>query len=276
MTSENVNKYDALKKILEQEFPLNKLVTLQEMVERVSKVSNVRVRADRTVEDYYELGIDNVNEEGVLVVPDNPKKFKPANASAIESQRLHRGDLIFGYRGKMGKVGLIDDEFNIPVVTNNGMIRIRFSDDRRDETPRYIQTYLESPLIRTFLDSMLEDRNGVKMLSVETIEALPIPYFEEMAGITKFSTIINRRKSITLAVKKVIDEAESLLKKRKAFESEAISLQVKPLDELSKVNGDDHVAEESLKQLKMQLKRLSKMQASDSVLLQEFIKFGKE
>ncbi len=273
MASENVNKYNALKKILEQDFPPDKLVTLREMVQRVSKVSNVRVRADRTVEDYYELGINDVNEEGLLVVPDDPRMLKPANASAVESQRLHRGDLIFGYRGKMGKVGLIDDEFDVPVVTNNGMIRIRFTEERTDETPRYIQTYLESPLIRTFLDSMLEDRNGVKVFSVETIEALPIPNFEEMAGITKFSTLINRRKSITLAVKNVIEEAESLLQKRKVFESEAISLQVRPLDELSKVNSEDHMTEERLKQLKIQLEALANIQSSDSVLLLEF---GKE
>ena len=269
MASETEKKYQALTKILSQEFSPDKLVSLSEMVESISKVSNVRVRT-RTVEEYHELGIDDVNEEGVLVLPDNPKKFSPANASAIESQRLHRGDLIFGYRGKMGKVGLVNEEFDTPIVTNNGMIRIRFPEDRREETPRYVQTYLESPLIRTFLDSMLEDRKGVKVLSVETIESLPIPYFEEMAGITKFSTLINRRKSITLAVKKVIEEAELLLRKRKAFESETISLQIKSLDELSKVNNDDHVAEDKLKQLKMQLEKMSKVQASDSVLLREF------
>ena len=274
MASENIDKFSALKKILEQEFPADKIVSLQEMVERVSKVSNVRVRKDRTVEDYYEIGIDDVNEEGILEVPEQPKKFAPANASAIESQRLHKGDLIFGYRGKMGKVGLASDEFDVPVVTNNGMIRIRFPEDRKEETPRYVQTYLESPLIRTFLDSMLEDRKGVKVLSVETIESLPIPYFEEMAGITKFSTLINRRKSITLAVNKIIEEAEALLQKRKAFESEAISLQAKPLDEVSKVNAVDHTTEEGLKQLRMQLEMLSNVQPSDSSVL--LVKFGKE
>ena len=270
MASENIDKFAALKKILEQEFPADKIVSLQEMLERVSKVSNVRVRKDRTVEDYYEIGIDDVNEEGVLVVPKQPKKFAPANASAIESQRLHKGDLIFGYRGKMGKVGLVNDEFNVPVVTNNGMIRIRFPEERKEETPRYVQTYLESPLIRTFLDSMLEDRKGVKVLNVETIESLPIPYFEEMVGITKFSTLINRRKSITQAVKKIIDEAETLLQKRKAFESEAISLQTKPLAELSKINSEDHITEDNLKQLRMQIEILSKAQPSASVLLQVF------
>ena len=270
MASENIDKIAALKKILKQEFPADKIVSLQEMVERVSKVSNVRVRKDRTVEDYFEIGIDDVNEEGILEVPEEPKKFAPANASAIESQRLHKGDLIFGYRGKMGKVGLVSDEFDVPVVTNNGMIRIRFPEDRKEETPRYVQTYLESPLIRTFLDSMLEDRKGVKVLSVETIESLPIPYFEEMAGITKFSTLINRRKNITLAVNKIIEEAEALLQKRKAFESEAISLQTKSANELSAVNREDHTMEEGLKQLKMQIEILSKAQPSESVLLQVF------
>ncbi len=270
MASEKVKRYNALKKILEQEFPHGKLVSLQEMVERVSKVSNVRVRDIRPVEDYYELGIDDVNDEGLLTIPDEPKQFKPANASAIESQRLHRGDLIFGYRGKMGKVGLINDEFNVPVVTNNGMIRIRLTEDRRDETPRYIQTYLESPLIRTFLDSMLEDRNGVKVLNVETIEALPIPYFEEMLGMTKFSTLVNRRKNITLAVTKVIEEAELLLSKRKAFESESISLQTKSSDEMSKINEEDHSIKDTINDLEKKLEWLGGISPSESVFLQEF------
>lgn len=268
-------KFIELEKILEQEFPKEKLVRLSEMIASVSKVSNVRVRT-RTVEEYHELGIDDVNDEGVLTIPDEPKKFAPANESAIESQSLHRGDLIFGYRGKMGRVGLIDDEFDVPVVTNNGMIRIRFTEERTEETPRYIQTYLESPLIRTFLDSMLEDRNGVKVLSVETIEALPIPYFEEMVGITKFSTLINRRKSITLAVKEVIDEAEVLLQKRKAFESESISLQTKSMEELSVINNEDHVTKDFLDQMTLKLTFLGGTKPSESVLLREFIKFGKE
>jgi len=269
MPTERVKKFIALEKILEQEFPIEKLVSLREMVASVSKISNVRVRT-RTVEEYYELGIDAVDDEGVLTIPEDPKQFALANESAIESQRLHRGDLIFGYRGKMGKVGLIDNEFDVPVVTNNGMIRIRFSDGRKDETPRYIQTYLETPLIRTFLDNMLEDRNGVKMLNVETIEALPIPYFEDMVGMTKFSTIVNRRKKITLAVKELIEEAEMLLIKRKAFESESISLQTKTLDELTIINEEDHIVKDKLSDLKKKLEWLGGISPSESVLLQEF------
>jgi len=270
MTAEQEKKYESLRSILEQEFSSDKLVRLQDITEKISKISNVRVRDPREVVDYHELGVDDINEEGVLVIPSHPKKVAPANASAIASQRLHKGDIIFGYRGKMGKVGLINDEFEVPVVSNNGMMRIRFEDERREETPRYVQTYLESPLIRTFLDSMLEDRKGVKVLNVEVIESLPIPYFEEMARISKFSTLINRRKSITNAVKKIIEEAETLLAKRKAFESEAVSLQGKSLDELSKVNAGDHKTEEILKQLKMQIEAQAQVQPSDSVLLQEF------
>jgi len=270
MSKETENKYMSLRSILEQEFPSDKIVSLQEMVERVSKVSNVRVRKDRTVEDYYEIGIDDVNEEGVLVVPKDPKKFAPANASAIASQRLHKGDLIFGYRGKMGKVGLVNDVFDVPVVTNNGMMRIRFPEDRVEETPRYIQTYLESPLIRTFLDSMLEDRKGVKVLSVETIEDLPIPYFEEMGGVAKFTTLVGRRKQMTLAVKKIINEAQVLLEKRRKLESEAISLQRLPLEELSSINNADHAEQQMLEQLALQVEMLKNTEISKSVLLQEF------
>ncbi len=269
MASESEEKFMALVKMLEQEFPKDKLVRLGEMTESISKVSNVRVR-DRKVEEYYELGIDDINDEGVLTVPQNPKKFAPANESAIKSQRLHRGDLIFGYRGKMGRVGLINDEFEVPVVTNNGMIRIRFPEERRDETPRYVQTYLESPLIQSFLNNMLEDRGKVKVLSVGMIEALPIPNFQEMGGVAQFTTLIDRRRQATLSVSKIIDEAKILLKKRKELESEAISLQFLPMNDLRKINDSDHGQIDILEQISLRFEMLKKEESSNSVLLKEF------
>ena len=269
MTADTEKKRLQLQKILEQEFEPDNIVTLQEMVESISKVSNVRVRT-KTVENYYELGIDNVDESGVLRIPKHPKKFAPANASAIESQRLHKGDLFFGYRGKMGRVGLVEEEFDVPVVTNNGMIRIRFAQERREETPRYVQTYLETPLIRSYLNAMLENRNGVKVLNVHTIEILPIPKFEEMAGITKFTTLIERRKSITLAVKKIVEQAEILLEKRKAFESEAISLQTHTLKELTAINQVDHRLQDTLQHMQDNLQMMANEQPSKSVLLRVF------
>ncbi len=268
MTSESKEKFTALVKILEQEFPRDKLVSLGEMTESISKVSNVRVR-EGEVEEYYELGINDISDEGVLTIPENPKKLAPANESAIKSQGLHGGDLIFGYRGKMGKVGLVDGEFGVPVVTNNGMMRIRFHEERRDETPRYIQTYLESPLIQSFLNSMLEDRGKVKVLNVETIKALPIPYFQEMGGVSQFTTLIDRRRQATLSVSKIIDEAQILLEKRKELESETISLQFLPENDLRRINDSDHVQIDILKSISDRFEMLKKEESSNSVLLKE-------
>jgi len=269
MTYEKEEKFMALVKILEEEFPRDKLVSLKEMTESISKVSNVRVRVGE-VKEYYELGIDDINDEGVLTIPENPKKFAPANESAIKSQRLHMGDLIFGYRGKMGRVGLIDNEFKIPVVTNNGMMRIRFPEERRDETPRHVQAYLESPLIQSFLNSMLEDRGKVKVLSVETVESLPIPYFQEMGGMAKLTTLLDTRRQNSLDIIKVINEAQKMLKESRDLESEAISLQYLPIAKLSPIIGSDHDRKEGWEQISLRLEVLKNIKSSNCVLLREF------
>ena len=269
MTPKQIANISKLKEIITKNFLNTKIVTLGDLTKSISKVSNVRVR-DCTVEDYYELGVDAINDEGVLTIPKNPKRYSPANESAIVSQRLQKGDLIFGYRGKMGKVGLIADEFTTPVVTNNGMIRITFEDDRVEDTPLYIQTYLKSNLIRTYLNSMLEDRNGKSVLNVQTVATLPIPYFEDMAGISKFSTLVNRRKRMTLEARAIIEEAQKVLQLHEEMESESIMLQTLSVDELSPINSADHIKQDALQQITLQLQVLKNTQSLDNILSKEF------
>jgi len=256
-----------LRNILEKHMPSTKIVTLSELVQSVSKVSNVRVRENRSVSDYYDLGIDAIDVNGILTIPDELKEYAPANESAIKSQSLHAGDLIFGYRGKMGKVGLVAEEFTTPVVTNSGMMRITFTEDRIEETPRYVQTYLQSQLIRTYLNTTLDEK---KKLSVETLLELPIPYFEGMAGISKFSTLFGRRRTMTIEARRIVDEAIDLLNKIEDMESETISLQALPLDELSSINAADHIILDAQNQLIFQLQQLKNTQVSDNILLQDF------
>lgn len=263
MNNKNKNR---LRKILEENLPETNIVAVADLVKSVTKVSNVRVR-EKTITNYHELGIDAINDEGILTIPEKPKVYAPANESAIESQRLHQGDLIFGYRGKMGKVALVDTEFKTPVVTNNGMMRIIFEETRKEETPRYIQTYLQSNLIRTYLNEMLDDG---KKLSVKTIMELPIPYFEEMMGISKFSTLFGRRRAMTIEARNIFNEAVALLQIREDMESETISLQTLSLEELELINKDDHIVQQALKQLTTQLKILKNTKVSESFLLKDF------
>ena len=86
----------------------------------------------------------------------------------------------------------------------------------------------------------------------------------------KFTTLVGRRKQMTLAVKKIIDEAQVLLEKRRKLESEAISLQRLPLDELISINNTDYTEQQMLEQLALQVEMLKNTEISKSVLLQEF------
>lgn len=269
MSDEQIVNSAKMHRIISEGFASDTIVPLKDLVRNISRVSNVRVR-DRSVEHYYELGIDAINDEGILQIPESPKKFGAANESAIKSQCLHRGDVIFGYRGKMGRVGLVKDEFEIPVVTNNGMIRITFDDNRLEETPRYVQTYLQSKLVSTYLNSMLEDRNGVSVLNVDVVENLPIPYFEEMEGLSKLSTLFERRRSVVLAVRNIIKEAQALLLLSEDMETESISLQSLPVEQLSKINQGDHNRENAMKDLLLNLQRLQQEQPTSNILLKNF------
>ncbi|MEA3523055.1 MAG: hypothetical protein U9R50_08760 [Campylobacterota bacterium] len=270
MTDKQIQNMNVLREKIEKNFPNTKIVTLNDLTKNIAKVSNVRVRAC-TIDNYHEIGVDSIDEKGVLHILDTQKQYSSANKSAIESQRLHKGDLIFGYRGKMGKVGLVTEEFKTPVVTNNGMIRITFEEDRLEETPQYVQTYLSSKLISTYLNSMLDNRNGKKVLYVSTIENLPIPYFEEMGGISKFTTMLTKRKKMSLAVRSLIEEAQTLLEIYQDMESESITLQTLSLEELSSINNDDHNKEKALNQITTKLQILKKHQSSKNILSMEFI-----
>jgi len=255
-----------LKKKIQEYMPDTKIVTLADLTHSISKVANVRVR-NKTISKYHELGIENINEEGILSIPKEPKVYAAANESAIKSQSLHAGDIIFGYRGKVGKIGLVNNEFSIPVVTNSGMMRITFNKNRTEETPQYVQIYLQSNLIRTYLNTTLDENNK---LSVETLKQLPIPYFEEMSGVSKFSTLFGRRRAMSIEARKIVEEAVSLLKKIEDMESETISLQTLPLKDLSGINSTDHIIQDAQKQLIFQLQQLKSTQVSDSLFLQTF------
>jgi len=269
MTNIQIEYMKKFNLLITKNFPI-RTVPLSELTQSIAKVSNVRVR-EPSISDYYELGVDAIDEKGIIVIPQTPKEYAPANASAIKSQRLHKGDLIFGYRGKMGKVGLVADEFDTPVVTNNGMIRITFSQERLEETPQYVQTYLSSRLVQTYLNNMLDDRNGKKVLNVATISSLPIPYFEEMGGISKFSTLIYRRKQMSIGVRALIEEAQKLLSQYEDLESESVTLQTLSADELSPINHEDHSRQNALEQITTQLQVIKNTPSKEHILSKDFL-----
>ncbi len=179
------------------------IVTLGEWAERISPLLKVHVR-DCTEKNYDEISLSDIGTDGVIRIRElDSDEIKPANASALERQRLHQGDLVFGHRGKMGKIGLVSIEHDKPLIGNHGMMRISFNDDRTIETSKYVLKYLQTRYISSYID-INKTQSSISTISANFIKSLPIPYFEEFEGMSIFSTMTDKRKAIE-------EEAEALL-----------------------------------------------------------------
>lgn len=258
---EQVKRWGKLEKILSRHYDLKKLVPLRDLTDKIVKISKVHVR-ECEVTDYDEISLTDMDNDGVVKIVDDSQK-KSANASALERQRLHKGDLVFTYRGKIGKIGRVDHEHERPLIGNHGMMKIMFHEDKREDMPKYIQAYLQTNLIKTFLAETMEDRQ----LTPELIGGLPIPFFESMEGMSTFVTIYDKRCKIREALEVMLDNARTR-------ENEALLMINKPLNELSMVNAIDN-------QILSEIESLgNKMDVSipeeENVFLRSFTEVGEE
>ncbi len=225
--AEQARRWSKLERVLSEHFDSKKLVTLREMTDNISRISKVHVRVCSAT-DYDEISLTDMGSDGVVKIINSHDK-KEANASALERQRLHKGDLVFTYRGKISNVGRIDHEHERPLIGNHGMMKITFPEDKKEDMSKYVQAYLQTPLIKTFLAETMEHRQ----LTPDLIGGLPIPYFESMEGMSTFSTIYDKRCKIRESLEVMLDNARTR-------ENEALLMINKPLSELSTVNAIDN------------------------------------
>ena len=233
MPAEPAIQYEKLEKILAEHYALEKIVSLRDIVDRITRISKVHVRVCSEI-DYDEISLTEMNEDDIVKVIDVPNK-KPVNTSALESQRLHYGDLVFTYRGKIGKVGRVDHEHTRPLIGNHGMMKITFKEEDKDDLSKYVQAYLQTNLIKSFLATVMEN----KQITPELIGSLPIPYFESMEGMSPFTTIYNKRRK----ARNILEKALELIKNR---EEESLMMISKPVQELSMINAEDNAILESV------------------------------
>jgi len=265
MTKDQKMKLSILEDKLKEAMSESTFVKLGAWTDKISKISKVNVRKQEEVA-YKEVSMHNVDDDGFIVIPDKPV-IKKANLTALETQRLHQGDLVFGYRGKVGKIALVGEESDVPLIGSHSMMKIVFSDDRRNETPRYVQEYLQKELIRSYLNSMLVDKKGVLVLEEEVLETLPIPMNYELDGMSKYTTMINR-------CKKATDIAREILETCLAREDEVILLMGKSTDELSRVMDRSHNIELTLNNSARQLQQSLEIPLGENIYTWDFEKLG--
>jgi len=241
-----------LQKILKKEFPGCKIVKLKDLTIKIAGISKVRIGKERTYTDYDEISLNYIDEHGVVYIPHNHKEVAPANANAMRNQILQEGDLVMTQRGNVGKVGLIGRSYKRAIVGNNSMIRIQFDHNRRKDTPLFVQTYLQLPYVREYLDNQITCGSVErKILSSASLSELPIPLFEETKGL--FQEFLYTRIELSLEAiefKRDLDELIEIYDKRK---DETVSLAINKSDELIEIHEENEKALLNLSKLRESL-----------------------
>lgn len=170
---------DNFKKWISTRYPGAKIVTLSDLAEKIVGVSKVRVTDKRTITEYDEITLSDI-QHGIVTVPRKKNEFGPANESAIKQQSLQRGDLILSKRPRSLTVGLVDTEFERPLVANNGMIRVIFPEDRKINTPIFVAEYLQIPQVKQYLEINASGTGSAPaLMNSKVLSKLPIPIFND-------------------------------------------------------------------------------------------------
>ncbi len=162
--------------------------TLGQLAETIKQASSVRSGKNANdIGEYYEVGVSDIDKTtSYIEVTGKTKKYNRYNNNYLNSQKLQKGDIIVGYRGKKThNIGLVERESELPLVPNNGLIRIRFKEDQRSISPNVIWQLLLSPVYQEYLQSTLNKSTGTNLLTVDTLKELPIPMFFDGSHIDK-------------------------------------------------------------------------------------------
>ncbi len=213
-----------LKAKLKKEFIGIEIVKLKDLAKKIAVISKVRVGKERSVFDYHEVTLADVNEHGIITVDFTKEKPAPANGSAIASQALHKNDLLISYRGVDIKIGRIDKEYKKPIVSNNSAIRIQFdyeSEEEEEEVSIFVQMYLQLPYVKEYIVKRPQSsENNRKILSPLFLSNMPIPLFHSRNY--DFKDLINNRLKILNSAKEMLHKMQKLVKKLENHKDEAL------------------------------------------------------
>lgn len=241
-----------LHKRIKKQFPDVDIVKLKDLTKKIAVVSKVRIGDEkkRDVFDYYEVTLSDINEYGIIIINTTKDKPAPANKRALSSQRLHKNDLLVSYRGIYIKVGRIDREYDIPVVSNNSVIRIEFNNDNdtdQEELSMFVQAYLQLPFIKEYIanrpqENTNDTKHKRKIIGPLFLSNIPIPKFNSKNH--SFKNLLNNRLEILNNAKDMLVNIQQLIKELEIYKDEALSIQP------SNKNPSDDIYTQDLQLLK--------------------------
>ncbi len=215
---------------LQERFPDAKITSLNNLTEKITTISNVRTGDEdkRNFYNYVEISLENIDDDGFIVIKDDTTALLPANRSSVYKQALEYGDLLLPIRGEFNKIAMINDYHHYNrrfIIGNNSMLRIRFSKDQiKNNLHKYVKEYLSLPFVMKYINTFIKKNNKRHrpryLLNPDILRYLPIVVPSESNSFTDaiFEKIKSSKKKIRSQIIAINKDSNQLLTECKQFE----------------------------------------------------------
>jgi hypothetical protein len=248
-----VNK---LEQILQEKFPDKEIVTLEDLTFKIAVISKVRYGDNCTDNNYDEISLNNIDAYGTIYIPEDSNDPAPANHTALINQSLRAGDLIILHRGKVGKMGIIGEDYKRKIVGNNSMIRIQFDKTRKVDTPWFVMQYLQLPYVKEYIDTFIPSSGSTKrkILNSQILSNIPIPLFEECDG--QYRELLFNRKQLSIEAANINKKLQNLISMYVDLQHDSIDIAINEAKSVVPAIYDDTLGIKELSILENQLTKI--------------------
>lgn len=171
--------------LLLKKFPNNEIVTLDNIVKKISLVPSVRSADENRLHynDYYEISLKDTDCYGVIQVVEGRRHLGAASKELVKKYALKANDILLSYRSSRRiTVARVGNDYPTTLVANASTIRIRMKDEAAEDLSILIQAYLNLDFVQEYLLPQKETVSEAQkhkryLLNTKDLINLPIPNF---------------------------------------------------------------------------------------------------
>lgn len=219
-TIDKEKEYNTFFKKVKICFPDIEITTLDKLVKNISLSPSVRTgEADKLDPStkYYEVGLRDINEEGLVSIElCKDKQLGAANTYLVEKYALKENDLLIPYRASRDyKVSRVGSTYPAPLVTNASVIRIEMHKDSPKDIAILIQTYLLAWFVKQYIlpKELYSPKREYSrhLISTKRLAQLPIPNFTtDMISDGNYEALFKNKKLLESKGRELINRSSNI------------------------------------------------------------------
>ena len=219
-TRDEEKEYNTFFKKVKICFPDIEITTLDKLVKNISLSPSVRTgeadKLDPSVK-YYEVGLRDINEEGLVSIElCKDKQLGAANTYLVEKYALKENDLLIPYRASRDyKVSRVGSNYPAPLVTNASVIRIEMHKNSPKDIAILIQTYLLAWFVKQYIlpKELYSPKREYSrhLISTKRLAQLPIPNFTtDMISDGNYEALFKNKKLLESKGRELINRSSNI------------------------------------------------------------------